>query len=164
MAQGGHTRFKPGHSGNPKGKPRGTKSKVTKLTLAERKALLDENEWLTPLRYLMSVMVCEDNDQGVRMDAARYALPYIHRKMPQAVEFSDPAEVARSLPPLVIQFTDVAEDAAATDEAENKVLDPENPQVPVTEDEPAPRAKRRTAKPKAAEKPAVKAPAKKGRK
>lgn len=96
--------FKPGQSGNPKGKPKGAVGKHTKMTLEERKALLDECEWLTPLRFLMSVMCFDENPLDVRMEAAKAALPYIHRKMPQAVEFSDPAEVAKSLPPLQVNF------------------------------------------------------------
>lgn len=96
--------FKPGQSGNKAGRPKGRIGKTTMMTLQERQALLDANEWLTPLRFLMSVMVCDENPLDVRMEAAKAALPYIHRKMPQAVEFSDPKEIAASLPPLQVNF------------------------------------------------------------
>lgn len=122
MARGGATRWKPGETGNPKGKPKGALTKVGKMTLAERQKLVEENDWLTPLRFLMSVMVCEENPLDVRMDAAKAALPYIHRKMPQAVELHDPEQIAKALPPVQVNFirkvADVSKEVAQQEEAE----------------------------------------------
>jgi hypothetical protein len=122
MAQGGATRWKKGQTGNPAGKPKGALTKVGKMTLAERQKLVEENDWLTPLRFLMSVMVCEENPLDVRMDAAKAALPYIHRKMPQAVELHDPEQTARALPPVQVNFirkvADVSKEVAQQEEAE----------------------------------------------
>lgn len=62
-------------TGRPRGRPKGSKNKQNiGLLLAKR-------EGVTPLEYLLSVMDDSDNDQHVRMDAAKSAAPYCHARL-----------------------------------------------------------------------------------
>lgn len=49
-----------------------------------------EQSGLTPLDYMLSVMRDTENPTDVRIDAAKSAAPYVHSKMPTAVEMSGP--------------------------------------------------------------------------
>lgn len=68
--------FQPGQSGNPKGKPKGTLHKTTKQRLE-----MIEKYKITPLEFLMSVMIDEANPMNERIDAAKAAAPYTHPKL-----------------------------------------------------------------------------------
>ena len=88
--------YKPGQSGNPKGRPKGAKDKRTLL----REKLVREREAgrltpaqlavLTPLDFALSILRDPDSYNKVdRMWAAHEAFPYMHRKMPTAIEGGD---------------------------------------------------------------------------
>ena len=70
------TQFKPGKSGNPRGRPRGN-SNMRSLDLATR----IEEEGLTPVEYLVSVYRNKRASQSLRLAAARAAAPYVHSRL-----------------------------------------------------------------------------------
>ena len=55
------------------------------LTVDDRRELAELNG-ITPLQFLMSVMLDPLRYMDTRIDAAKAALPYFHRKMPVAIE------------------------------------------------------------------------------
>lgn len=75
--------FVKGKSGNPAGRPKGANCKRKEL-LAARKAAGGK----LPLDYLLDVMRDETLELSERLEAAKAAAPYLHRKMPQAIEHS----------------------------------------------------------------------------
>ena len=77
---------------NPyKGRPKGSRNRLTTATLA----LAGEGE--TPLELLLRVAQDQDTDIAIRLNAARWAAPYVHSKpypeMPVA-EFALPESIA----------------------------------------------------------------------
>lgn len=66
------------------GRKKGTRNRDTLNMLAEI-----EQSGLTPLQYLLEVMRDTSRDDGVRIDAAKAAAPYVHAKLAQ-VEHSGP--------------------------------------------------------------------------
>ena len=44
---------------------------------------------MAPLDFMLLVMRSEDNDVDTRLEAAKAAAPYVHRKLPQAVEIGN---------------------------------------------------------------------------
>jgi len=79
------TSFQPGQSGNLNGRPKGSVSYRDLLT-AEDRARIAATAGCTPLQYLLSVMLDPFATPGMRLDAAKNAAPYMHKKMPIAVE------------------------------------------------------------------------------
>lgn len=77
--------WKPGQSGNPAGRPTGLASRISRLTAAERLQLA-RDYGVTPLEFLLSVMADGEGGLDERIDAAKAAAPYMHRKMPIGVE------------------------------------------------------------------------------
>lgn len=78
--------FKKGDSRiNRKGRPVGSKNRVTLLTNAQRMAIVTKGE-LTPLQFLQSVAMDETQDIETRRKAAADVAPYLHRKKPIAVD------------------------------------------------------------------------------
>ena len=65
------------------GRQAGTKNKDRTKLEAAAKA-----KGITPLEYMLEVLINKDksHDPEARMDAAKAAAPYIHRKMPLAIE------------------------------------------------------------------------------
>ena len=88
--------FKKGQSGTPKGRPKGALGKVSQMTNQERLKLLAEHGDVTPLKFLISLMVDETERMDLRVDAAKHAAPYFHRKMPIAIEGGDGPPVKTS--------------------------------------------------------------------
>lgn len=80
-------KFVKGQSGNPAGKPKGAKSRVSKLQeVALLKVLAGHKD---PLGFLLATMAQDTVPLGVRIDCAKAAAPYIHKKQPIAIENSD---------------------------------------------------------------------------
>lgn len=75
-----------GRSGNPKGRTPGTKNRKTLLSeLALARIIKDKK---TPLDFLLATMESTQVPFPFRIDAAKAAAPYVHKRMPQAVEVS----------------------------------------------------------------------------
>lgn len=68
--------FRPGQSGNPRGRPIGARNRrsVDAIRLAEA-------EGSTPLEFLLGLMRDAQIDLPTRIDAARAALPYVHARL-----------------------------------------------------------------------------------
>ena len=104
--------FKPGVSGNPKGRPRGAKDKIPRAAAkrvleaamreAAGKAADRKAKDLTPLGFMEAVLrTPSEYPFPARAWAAEKAAPYLHKKMPIAIEgtakplvFIDAAKVA----------------------------------------------------------------------
>src|SRR6266496_5882082 len=80
--------FKKGQRANPRGRPKGARGKLYELTEKQRTEMA-ERHGITPLDFLMSIMRDESARIGERLEAAKLAAPYLHRKMPIAVEAGD---------------------------------------------------------------------------
>ena len=70
---------------NRTGRPFGAKNKIRRLSNEERVAIVKQGD-LTPLQLMQSVAMDSEVDLEVRLMAAKDVAPYIHRKMPIAVE------------------------------------------------------------------------------
>lgn len=77
--------YQKGQSGNPAGKPVGTKTKATVAREAEVKA-----SGLTPLDYMLSRLRDETATDEDRKWAAQNAAPYVHPKLAAVQVSSDP--------------------------------------------------------------------------
>src|SRR5258706_12105018 len=77
-----------GKSANPKGRPKGALGKIGKLTEQQRQAMAERHS-ITPLDFLLSVVRDDAADLDCRILAAKAAAPYMHRKMPVAIEGGD---------------------------------------------------------------------------
>jgi hypothetical protein len=83
--------WKKGRSGNPK-----FNKATLDVLLTKRQQALEEKrrflaaEGLSPLEFLLSVMRDGAESKKNRITAARAAAPYLHRKMPIAIEGGDP--------------------------------------------------------------------------
>lgn len=84
------TAFKPGQSGNLNGRPKGSIAYRDRLSIQERIKMAEE-AGCTPLQFMVSVMLEPENALAMRLDAAKFAAPYFHRKMPISVELPNTA-------------------------------------------------------------------------
>jgi hypothetical protein len=75
-----------GVSGNPKGRTPGTKNRKTLISEAVLARILKDKT--TPLDFLLTTMSSAKVPFALRIDAAKAAAPYVHKRMPQAVEVS----------------------------------------------------------------------------
>ena len=100
--------FQPGQSGNPNGRPKGSRNKAT----AKREAEI-EASGLTPLSFMLAVLRDETASREERMWAAKAAAPYVHPRLAhQQFAGADGGKIVVN----IVRFTDVEEQAP--DEAE----------------------------------------------
>lgn len=78
--------FKKGHK-KLGGSKKGSKHKIT--ILRENARLLALQKGITPLEVLQGISSDPTVSLDTRVNAARAAAPYVHRKMPQVLEFRD---------------------------------------------------------------------------
>lgn len=78
--------FKPGQSGNPGGRPKGTTN--VRLTEAARQEMA-KRHGITPLEFLMSILRDPKAPLRQKVDAAKSAAPYMHAKMPISIQGGD---------------------------------------------------------------------------
>lgn len=90
--------FQKGQVANPKGRPKGSRNKRAVMLEAIQKQAIDDG--ISPLDLMLDLMRNDAMPLGVRFECAKAAAPYVHRKMPQAVEISqeqfkvfDPAQL-----------------------------------------------------------------------
>lgn len=94
---GGNPAWTAGKSGNPLGRPKGSKGLLSLLTEKERAKLAAKG--ITPLEFLLSVVRDSKAPMDMRVQAASCSAPYMHRKMPIAIEGGDPTK------PVVFEVT-----------------------------------------------------------
>lgn len=75
---------------NPEGRPKGSPNRKSILTNEQRKKLAEMTDGITPLYLLISIARDEDEAMDTRIEAAKVAAPYLHKKMPIAIEGGDP--------------------------------------------------------------------------
>lgn len=100
-----------GVSGNPAGRTPGSKNRRTQMALAEVEALIKKQD--TPLAFLLEVQNTPRIPLAYRLDAAKAAAPYIHKRMPQAVEVSGGMELAHKGGVMIVPATETVGDWAA---------------------------------------------------
>jgi hypothetical protein len=74
-----------------RGRPAGSRNRLTRETLA----LIGEGE--TPVAYLLGIMRDTEKPQDIRLQAARFAAPYLHPRPqpePRLVSFALPENIA----------------------------------------------------------------------
>lgn len=84
-------KFKPGQPGGP-GRPKGSLSRKTILTREMEKELekrAEEGIPITPLEYFLKTLTDPMTSKKDKQWAATAAAPYLHRKMPIAIEGGD---------------------------------------------------------------------------
>ena len=74
---------RPGRPVGAKGHPKVTVSAAVKEVSDMFKA---HEDWITPLEFLLAEMQDTNNPKHVRIDCAKNAAPYVHRRMPQAID------------------------------------------------------------------------------
>lgn len=78
--------FKRGQCANPKGRPKGSKNKKDLVREALTKKAVTEGK--LPLEFFLEVMRNPKVAMYLRLDAAKAAAPYLHKKQPVAVSVS----------------------------------------------------------------------------
>lgn len=94
---------KKGDVRNPNGRPVGSKNRRT--IMKEQIAAGLVRQGITPLEFFQNVLEAENMPLSFKMDAAKQMFPYVHRKMPVAVEMIGEGDAP--LPTkVVIEFKD----------------------------------------------------------
>ncbi len=96
--------FQPGQSGNPNGRPKGSRNKAS----AKREAEV-EASGLTPLQHMLNILRDETASTEDRKWAAQHAAPYVHPRLAQQ-RFEGPD--GRNIVVQIVRFTDIEEQAA----------------------------------------------------
>lgn len=78
---------------NRKGPPKAGSQKKTKLTDEQRKILANQAGGISPLEFFASIIRDPDADPKRKDHAAAQLMPYMHRKMPTAVDIQANAVV-----------------------------------------------------------------------
>lgn len=73
-----------GKSGNPKGRTPGSKNRKSLISEAILTKMIKDKK--TPLEFLLGVMESTKMPIPFRLDAAKAAAPYVHKKMPVNLE------------------------------------------------------------------------------
>ena len=94
--------FQPGQSGNPNGRPKGSRNKAT----AKREAEI-EATGLSPLSFMLSILRDEEASMEDRKWAAEKAAPYVHPRLAQQ-QFKGPD--GGNIVVQIVRFTDQAAD------------------------------------------------------
>jgi hypothetical protein len=94
--------FKPGASGNPRGRPRGSRNKRTRAMIEAAQA-----GGQLPLDYMLAVMRDPRASPTRRDEMAKAAAPYLHSRLLPSLP-PDPEHQPSQLPPvqLVVNFVD----------------------------------------------------------
>lgn len=92
----GHTimAYKKGESGNPSGRPKGTVN--THAVQAARKAAEEYN--ILPLDFFLTQLNDKTKGLAWRLDNAKAAAPYVHRKMPIGIDDGNGGPIAFATP------------------------------------------------------------------
>ncbi len=107
--------FQAGQSGNPNGRPKGSRNKAS----AKREAEI-EASGLTPLSFMLAVLRDETASRADRMWTAEKAAPYVHPRLAQQ-QFKGPD--GGNIVVQIVRFTDIEEQAADEPErADNGAL------------------------------------------
>jgi hypothetical protein len=77
--------FQKGKSGNPAGRPKGIVDRYSQMR-GEERARIAASAGCTPLEFMLSVMLSDDEEMPVRLRAATDAAPYMHQKRAMKVE------------------------------------------------------------------------------
>lgn len=80
--KGGNPRWVNGVSGNPNGRPAGSRNK---FSVAQHKALLAEGREM-PLPFMLYLMRDKTQEMELRLEAAKAAAVYCHKKQPIGIE------------------------------------------------------------------------------
>lgn len=91
--------FVKGQSGNPAGRAAGGENKLS--IQQARKAAADYD--ILPLDFFLSILNNPEESKGLRVDCAKAAAPYVHRKMPIGIDngqggpitFATPEQLAK---------------------------------------------------------------------
>lgn len=88
------TPFGKGNNANPNGRKgkNGGGGLAKALTILETRRKYLAEHGVTPLEFLLSVVHDPTAHMDYRLEAARSAMPYVHRKMPIAIEGGDPTK------------------------------------------------------------------------
>lgn len=83
------------------GRKKGSKGRLRKALTRLRTVEEIIGGGLSPLDYLVQILTDEDADPSLRVEAARAAAPYCHKRQPQAVEVTgNVAPVIQIITPL----------------------------------------------------------------
>lgn len=141
--------FVKGQVANPNGRPKGSRNRKDVIALELTKQAITDG--IMPLDFFLSNLRNPELPMAFRHDNAKAAAPYVHRKMPIAIEnldapfrVLDMAELAGLTDEelaVVEKLMDKAAQAAAAADRKPERLDPRVTQQPAPKPKPKPRSK-----------------------